>query len=548
MAANVIFETQTISGFTADPALGYHTIQDGIIPPFTVGEMYYVIWDGNTFSVTAFAVEWPGLGNFVAVGDGSPLSDLGDFPGNGEPFLILTSPNTTAISAFTDPAEEHSVGVYQSTEDPGEPEEPDEPEAPKEGIVLKDRNGNDVAYYGIETVTFDTTTEGKQQTFTKGVAVEGLEIVPDFSGGDMPVNAPAGALVKSAVIRKPADLSANNVRAGKTIAGFIGELVPAPDNPYIEYTLNEVGEIIAAKMYGFTTIPTGCFRSMAYLETVDLTNSPGVVAIGDYAFGNCTALANFAIPGTVTTVGNNAFNGCTALTSVGIPDSVTSIGQYAFANCNGITNIVIPDNVTDLGNYAFYQCKGLINVTIGAGVKNIGNYTFGGCSALPSVEIPNTVVSISNQAFYQCTALTSVDIPDSVTSIGNGVFQYCSALTNVTIGNGLKIINSNVFHSCGITSITIPDSITDINTGAFAVCSKMTSVTIGSGVTYIGSNAFMSCDALNYVKFKTASGWWVSTSSTATSGTNLSSSTLANTSTAATYLKSTYRTYYWKRN
>lgn len=70
-------------------------------------------------------------------------------------------------------------------------------------IVLKDRNGSNVTYAGIETVTFDTTTEGVQATYTKGVAVEDLEIIPDFSGGDMAVSAAEGTLVKSAVIRKP---------------------------------------------------------------------------------------------------------------------------------------------------------------------------------------------------------------------------------------------------------------------------------------------------------------------------------------------------------
>lgn len=92
-------------------------------------------------------------------------------------------------------------------------------------IVLKDRNGKDVTYEGIETVTFDTTAEGVQATFTEGVAVEDLEIVPDFSGGDMPVMVAENTLAKSAIIKKPEDLTPENIRKGKEIGGVSGNFI-----------------------------------------------------------------------------------------------------------------------------------------------------------------------------------------------------------------------------------------------------------------------------------------------------------------------------------
>lgn len=91
-----------------------------------------------------------------------------------------------------------------------------------EGIVLKDRNGNDVAYYGIETVTFDTTTEGKQQTYTKGVVAEGVEVPLDLAEGDQVIQAPEGYLVKQATIKKPDTLLPENIKAGETVAGVAG--------------------------------------------------------------------------------------------------------------------------------------------------------------------------------------------------------------------------------------------------------------------------------------------------------------------------------------
>lgn len=95
-------------------------------------------------------------------------------------------------------------------------------ETTEEGIVLKDRNGDDVAYYGIETVTFDTTTEGKQQTYSKGVIAEGIEVQLDLSDGDQTIQAPEGYLVKEAIIKKPETLLPENIKKGATVAGVAG--------------------------------------------------------------------------------------------------------------------------------------------------------------------------------------------------------------------------------------------------------------------------------------------------------------------------------------
>ena len=57
-------------------------------------------------------------------------------------------------------------------------------------------------------------------------AVENVPVVLDFSGSDTQViTAPAGTLMKSVAIQKPADLAEENVLDGKNIAGIIGALV-----------------------------------------------------------------------------------------------------------------------------------------------------------------------------------------------------------------------------------------------------------------------------------------------------------------------------------
>ena len=110
----------------------------------------------------------------------------------------------------------------------------------------------------------------------------------------------------------------------------------------------------------------------------------------------------------VTSIGNYAFGDCTALTSITIPNSVTSIGDAAFYKCKLFPSITISDKVTSIGGWAFGECKALTSVTIGNGIKSIGNAAFYNCSLLDSIIIPENVTSVGEQAFYGCSGLQHI--------------------------------------------------------------------------------------------------------------------------------------------
>ena len=338
-------------------------------------------------------------------------------------------------------------------------------------------------------------------------------------------------------------------------------------------------------------------------------NGLPVTSIGNYAFEGRSSLTSITIPDSVTSIGIYAFEGCTSLTSINIPDGVTSIGLSAFYGCSSLTSITIPDSVTSIGYTAFYGCSSLESVTIGNGVTSIGNYVFQNCTSLTSIIIPDSVTFIGNDVFkgcssiksvyitdiaawcnisfttiesnplyysanlylngelvteliipdgvtsigrytfYGCTSLTSITIPDGVTSIGSYAFYGCASLESVTIGKGVTSIGYSAFNGCtSLTSVTIPDSVTSIGSYAFGNCSSLTSINIPDSVTSIGSYAFINCYSLTSATFENTSGWYVSSSSTATSGEDISSEDLADPATAATYLKSTYYTKYWYRS
>lgn len=89
-------------------------------------------------------------------------------------------------------------------------------------IVLKNKNGENVTYENVETVTFDTPVENEQAIFTYGQAVSGVELIPNFANGDQVIAETQGVLVKSGVIKKPATLLPENIKNGIEVAGVTG--------------------------------------------------------------------------------------------------------------------------------------------------------------------------------------------------------------------------------------------------------------------------------------------------------------------------------------
>lgn len=357
---------------------------------------------------------------------------------------------------------------------------------------------------------------------------------------------------------------------------------PSSNGKFI-HTYNNAGEITRIKGIGVKVIPDDFIKGHKFLTSVDLSECPELETIGSNFCSSCSSLSEVILPASVISMGT-AFSSCTHLRSIKflgtysqwvsmdrgndvltdsdtvlyingepvpknrivIPDDVTRIGNYAFAYSTYAGDVTIPDNVTSIGNYAFTYCQSITSVVIPDSVTSIGQYAFNRCIKLTNVDIGNNVTSIGNSAFYYCSALTSVIIPDSVTTLGGNVLQYCTALTSVTFGSGITTMGSSVLsYTAKVSSITFKEGMTVIGDsfiGEYGNGIPLTSVVIPASVKKIGKNAFTKATKLTSATFTDPSGWYVSTSSSATSGTTV---TLTNTSTAATYLRSNYKTYYW---
>ncbi len=150
------------------------------------------------------------------------------------------------------------------------------------------------------------------------------------------------------------------------------------------------------------------------------------------------------------------------LASTTIPDDVVAIGAYAFSNCSGLTSIVLPDGVTSIGSGAFYRCSNLQSINMPSGLTIIGDHAFQECG-LPSINIPYGVTSIRRGAFNGCSKLTAITIPSTVTSIDEAVFLACSGLTSIKtyIKNVFKTGELS-FTNCPKATLYVPQGLVDV--------------------------------------------------------------------------------------
>lgn len=217
MALTTIFEEQSVAFY--DSGEGLYGLQASPAPFVMIeGDTYTVMWDGTEYVCTCVnfnpqGVEFQAIGNRALAGGES----------SEEPFLFLTyaiegaDPPSGCILTTTDTSDSHTIAVYQGTADEGGEDEGTEEE--QEGIITYDRNGNPVAHYGIETLTFDTTTEGKQQKYTKGIKAE-KTVELSLADGDQTVEPDEGTLLSKVTITKPETLVPENIAKDVYIAGI----------------------------------------------------------------------------------------------------------------------------------------------------------------------------------------------------------------------------------------------------------------------------------------------------------------------------------------
>lgn len=132
--------------------------------------------------------------------------------------------------------------------------------------------------------------------------------------------------------------------------------------PYIEETYDADGNLIGAKLYGYTKVRDRAFSNCASLAHVSF--SEGLTSIGESAFSDCSSLALTSLPEGLTSISNFAFSSCHNLALTSLPEGITSIGDYAFMDCWNLTSITFKGTPTTIYPDAFYGCKNLTDIKV----------------------------------------------------------------------------------------------------------------------------------------------------------------------------------------
>ena len=292
--------------------------------------------------------------------------------------------------------------------------------------------------------------------------------------------------------------------------------------------------------YSVVAIAAGAFYGSGIQSIVVPDN---VKAIGESAFGGCTALSDITLPfvGTSTTGFGYIFGTSPYIEDFFYDEELEEIVfTYSDAETlviNGINQreYYVPTTLTTVTVSGFYENDGYGDLPAG----DIYPYAFSGFTTLTSVAIGGGVESIGNYAFEGCTALESLEIGSGVSTIGSGIIAGCTAITSLSVVDGnddfydsdsniivenngygyqqdviiagcqtstipsdydITVIGAGAFEGCvGLTSISIPSNIDEIRSNAFAGCTGLTSLTISGGVESIGAQAFRNCIGLTEI-------------------------------------------------
>ena len=197
--------------------------------------------------------------------------------------------------------------------------------------------------------------------------------------------------------------------------------------PYIEETYDADGNLIGAKMYGYTFIKNKMYANMEYLKSIEIHGNTSY--IGEYAFYKCTNLAFASLPESLTSIGIRAFQDCTNLVLASLPESLTSIGDNTFYNCTNLALTSLPEGLISIGNNTFYGCTSLALTSLPESLTSIGIRAFQGCTSLTSITFKGTPTTIESSAFSGCTNLTEIKVPWSEGAVSGAPW----GATNATI-------------------------------------------------------------------------------------------------------------------
>ena len=373
------------------------------------------------------------------------------------------------------------------------------------GIILKDRDGNDVEHMGVNIIEVPTTDGGVQE-FVAGEVVE-RTINPNFSDGDIEVAPDEGQFLSKVTIVKPINLSPENILKDVAIAGVVGTLESGGDDEFTPYANGannktwRIENILPYMFYSNSTLTREVFTNVSkigssafYSAKITSVDFPVCTQIESHAFRGCPSLAKISFPKCVS-IGQYAFYQNYALTEAVFP-MCTSVPYNAFALCSAMQKADF-QIATTISSGAFTSCSSLKEanfpecLSIANGASTTG--AFRGCSKLTTISFPKCT-NVGSFAFG-CPTLSSVYLPECV-RLESGAFSGCYSLANVVLPKCEHIGTSAFYYCYNLKSISAP-AVKTISYAAFSA-SNLTVISFPA-CTSMGSAPFVSANKASLI-------------------------------------------------
>lgn len=237
---------------------------------------------------------------------------------------------------------------------------------------------------------------------------------------------------------------------------IINGVYKVKDGTLIEYLGNKKDKTVTSLQIPaeIETIQARVFEDCKYIKKITFASKSKLTKIEKYAFKNCADLESITLPTSLEYIGYRAFGQCTSLEEFKVPGYVTFANQI-FGTKNSVKKVTFGTKMRTIPEKILRNAESVTSISLPSKLKSIGKRAFYNCTSLKKVVLPSTVTVLNTSAFYNCSAMTKFTMSKNVTAIGMYVFKNCSSLKSMTLYKNIKSIGDGAFTGCKALTLKV---------------------------------------------------------------------------------------------